>query len=70
MNIWVLLVDEVYAEGRDGGQNCMLETVFLVSKFVFRESPSWLSSNDLTSIQEDTGSIPGLVQWAKDPVLQ
>ena len=25
----------------------------------------WLSSNEHTSIQEDVGSIPGLVQWLR-----
>ena len=35
-----------------------------------KEFPLWLSGNKLTSIHEDSGSIPGPIQCFKDLELQ
>ena len=41
----------------------------VILRSYLREFPLWLSVMNPPSILEDAGSVPGLDQWVKDPVL-
>ena len=62
------------SEGRSAAA-CVLESLFrpsfpeLLGNHLIRESPSWLSETNLTSMHEDSSSIPGPAQCVEAPVL-
>ena len=63
--------------GSSEGFGCVffMQDVFLAKVFAFLKNEYSQSSHhgsaetNLSSIHEDTGSIPGLSQWVKDQVL-
>ena len=47
----------------------VLTVLQICFKYYYRSSHSGSAETNLTSIHEDSGSIPCLAQWVKDPAL-